>query len=285
MRLFSFPVLLVAAAVTVSACDKLKTPGVDRKLDPVNVIDATNLNDIMLTVADPNEAVNYFERATLEKPDRIDFKRNLAKSLVRAHRASEAVAMYAKFVDLPDATKEDRVDYAGALIRTNDWANAALQLDKVPPTFETYKRYRLAAMVADSNKNWTKADSFYETAASLTTRPAGVLNNWGYSKLKRGDYGKAEKLFLESISYDQHLFTAKNNLVLSRAAQGNYTLPVIKVTQTEKAELLHTMAISAIRRGDVDIARGLLQDAIDTHPQHFDAAVRTLAALNKSNTL
>jgi hypothetical protein len=42
-------------------------------------------------------------------------------------------------------------------------------------------------MVADSDKNWKKADSFYEIAAGLTTTPAGVLNNWGFSKLTRGE--------------------------------------------------------------------------------------------------
>jgi len=67
---------------------------------------------------------------------------------------------------------------------------------------------------------------------------------------------------------------------MARAAQRKYSLPVIRMNQVEKAELLHTLAISAIKQGDIDIGRGLLEDAIETHPQHFDAAVRTLAALN-----
>ncbi|MFT7523739.1 MAG: Tfp pilus assembly protein PilF, partial [Candidatus Paceibacteria bacterium] len=146
-------------------------------------------------------------------------------------------------------------------------------------TVETYKRYRLAAMVADSNKEWNKADSYYETAAELTTKPAGVFNNWGYSKLTRGEYQAAEALFLQAITYNKDMFTAKNNLVLARAAQRKYSLPIIRMSQIEKAELLHTIAISAIKQGDVDVARGLLEEAIDTHPQHFDIAVRTLAAL------
>jgi len=272
----------MAGALTLAGCSTLKSPGVDKKLDAVNVIDATNLNDVMLTVADPNEAVSYFQRAIQEKPDRVDFQRDLAKSLVRAKRASEAVVVFAELVKNPKATSEDHVDYADALIRTNDWKGAEAQLNKVPPTFETYKRYRLAAMIADSHKQWKKADSFYETAAGLATRPAGVLNNWGYSKLSRGNYKAAEKLFLQAITYNKDMFIAKNNLVLARAAQGNYTLPVIRMTQIEKARLLYTIALSASKRGDTDVARGLLQDAIDTHPQHFGAAVRMLAALNQN---
>ncbi len=51
------------------------------------------------------------------------------------------------------------------------------------------------------------------------------------------------------------------------------------MTQTERAELLYTLALAAIKQGDVTIGKGLLQEAIDTHPQHFEAAVRSLEAL------
>lgn len=285
MRLFSLATLGLVSVLAVSGCDRPKNPGMDKKADAVNVIDATNLNDIMLTVADPNEAAAYFQRALRQSPDRIDFKRDLAKSLVRAGRAAEAVLIYAKLVKLPKATNEDRVDYAGALIRTNNWKLAEKELDKVPPTYETYKRYQLAAMIADSHKNWKRADSFYGTAAGMATKPAGILNNWGYSKLSRGDYAGAEKLFLEALTYNSNMFTAMNNLAIARAAQQKFTLPAIRMTQIEKAKLLYTMAISAIKQGDLSVARGLLQEAIDTDPQHFDSAVRTLAELENNAKL
>jgi Flp pilus assembly protein TadD len=279
VRLFSITAISVSLVLSLAACDKLKKQDVDKTIDGVNVIDASNLNDIMLTVADPNEAVAYFQRSLAQEPGRIEFRRGLAKSLVRAKRASEAALVYSEIVKTKDATHIDRIDYADALIRTNEWEMAEKQLNQVPPTVETYKRYRLAAMVADSNKEWNKADSYYETAAELTTKPAGVFNNWGYSKLTRGEYQAAEALFLQAITYNKDMFTAKNNLVLARAAQRKYSLPIIRMSQIEKAELLHTIAISAIKQGDVDVARGLLEEAIDTHPQHFDIAVRTLAAL------
>jgi predicted Zn-dependent protease len=46
----------------------------------------------MLNAASPDEAVAYFQRTLSEQPDRIDMKRGLAKSLVRAGRAAEALA-------------------------------------------------------------------------------------------------------------------------------------------------------------------------------------------------
>lgn len=278
----SFPLRLVPVvmvALATAACDTIRPADVNRADGPLNVIDDTNLNDIMLTAAAPDEAVSYFQRAYSDDPDRVDFRRGLATSLVRAGRADEAVAHWRAIVDGPGALEQDRVDYAGALIRSGDWDEAERQLDQVPPTLESYERYRLEAMVADSNQEWDRADTFYEIATGLTTRPANVLNNWGYSRLTRGDFDGAEGLFLQSISYDPDLFTAKNNLVLARAAQGNYQMPLVRMTEMERAQLLHTAALAAIRRGETDVGRGLLAEAIDTHPQHFDAAVRALSAL------
>ncbi len=282
MRRPIFLILCLAGAVGLSACEKAKKADVERALDDINVIDESNLNDIMLTVADADEAVAYFQRALKGKPERTDLQRGLAKSLIRAKKPAEAVDVWTKVAHGPDSTNEDRVNLADALIRVGEWDKAEAELDKIPPTFETFKRYRLEAMVADSNKEWKNADSFYETAVGLTTKPAGVLNNWGYSKLTRGDFQDAEKLFGRAIQYDNKLFTAKNNLVLALGAQRKYDLPLIEMTQTERAQLLHTMALSAIKKGDVATGKGLLKEAIDTNPQYFEAAVRSLRALENN---
>ena len=272
------PVVVIALS-GLAACDTINPPDVNRAVDPINVIDDANLSDIMLTAAAPNEAVAYFQRAVREQPDRIDFRRGLATSLVRAGRAEEAMPLWRDIVASPDMIEQDRIEFAGALIRSGDWQEAKRQLDLVPPTLETYERYRLEAMVADSNQQWGRADHFYETAVGLTTRPANVLNNWGFSRLSRGDFDGAEELFLEAIRYDPDLFTAKNNLVMARAAQGNYQMPLIRMTEIERAQLLHTAGLAAVRQGQTDTGRGLLSEAIETHPQHFEAAVRALNTL------
>mgnify|MGYP000347895186 CR=1 FL=1 len=270
--------LCVSSAIALSACDK-KPEEPEATMADLNVIDDSNLNNVMLGSADPNEAVNYFRQLAEANPDRIDAMRGLGFSLTRAKKTVEAPLAWGKVVTMPGATNEDRINYADALIRAGDWDKAESILDTIPPTYETYKRYRLEAMVADGNKEWDKADSFYEIAVGLTTQPAGALNNWGYSKLTRGDYKGAEKLFGETLKYDPTLFTAKNNLVLARGAQRKYDLPIVTMTQVERSQLLYTMALSAIKQGDVRTGKGLLQQAIDTNPQYFEAAERSLQAL------
>ena len=271
-----FAIPLVAL---VAGCETVQGNQVERALSSVNVVDETNLNEVMLTVADPNEAVSYFRRSVGEEPNRIDFQRGLAQSLIRAKRPAEALDAWKLVMSHEDATDEDGVDLADAHIRNGQWEEAKAVLDAVPPTHETFKRYRLEAIVADSNQEWSRADSFYEIAIGLTAKPASVLNNWGYSKLTRGDFEDAERLFIDAILQDPTLFTAKNNLVLARGAQRKYDLPVVQMSQVERAQLLHTLALSAVKQGDVSTGRGLLREAIDSHPQHFEAAVRSLRAL------
>ncbi len=250
-----------------------------RALQSISLVDDTNLTDLMQTTASPEEAVVFFDGALKEHPDRIDLQRGLARSLVRAGRATEAVGRWRDITQHPEAGPEDGVSLADALLRTNRWDEAREVLHAIPPTHETFDRYRLEAMLADADEQWDKADSFYETAVGLTTRPASVLNNWGFSKLTRGDAAGAERMFVEALRYDPNLFAAKNNLAMARGSQGNYTLPLIRMTQTERAQLLHTLAMTAIRKNDVVTGRGLLQEAVDTHPQHFEEAARALRAL------
>lgn len=272
--------LCLAGMTTLSACNRgLDDAEVKRAIKDVNVIDESNLSEIMLTVGDPEESVAYFSRTLQQNPDRPDLKRGLARSLMRANRPEDAAKIWSQLIGSGQASNDDRVGYAESLIRANKWTEAEAVLNQVPPTHESYDRYRLEAMVADSKKQWGKADSFYDTAAGMTPKPASVLNNWGFSKLNRGDYPGAEKLFLEALKNDPNMFTAKNNLILARGAQRKYDLPVITMTQRERAELLYTLGLAAVKHGDVTVGRNLLEEALETHPQYFEAAARSLAAL------
>lgn len=267
-------------AFGLAACNKTPSDNqVQSAINDASAAEQSNINELMLSVSDPNESVIFFSNATKNNPGDPVLKRYLGKALLRAGKADQAVRILTDLVNSAGATDEDRLALAEAQIRSSDWKGAEATLATIPPTVETYDRYRLEAMVADSKKQWKKSDSFYEIAAGLTAQPASVLNNWGFSKLQRGDAKGAERLFLEALSYDPTMFTAKNNLVLARAAQRQYDLPVVSMNQAEKAQLLYTAGLAAIKQGDVAVGKQLLQQAIDTSPQYFEAASRSLAAL------
>lgn len=278
MQVNKIVVALVMGAISLAGCEKKEDEAATKKV--VGVLDETNLNEIMLTVADPNEAVTYFQNALLKDPERMDLQRGLAESLARAKRSTEAGAAYEKLFASSEANDQDRINYAETLVRAGEWTAAKAQLNQVPPTIETFQRYRLEAVIADGEKNWEKADSFYETAVGLTTQPSNVLNNWGFSKLSRGQNKEAERLFIEAITFNPKNFTAKNNLVLSRAERGIYSMPAIVMSEEEHAELTYTAGLSALKQGKTDLARGLIQEAIDLHPRYFSAAVTALKQLD-----
>jgi Tfp pilus assembly protein PilF len=280
MRHPVFIALCLFGTVGLTACQ----PGVsrsqaDRAVADAAQIDQSNLIDIMLNVADPAEAVSYFKNALTVTPDRIELKRGLAKSLSRAKLYTEATIILKEIIASPDGNNEDRLALVDVLIRSNEWDKAEAVLAQIPPTVETYERYRLEALVADSKHNWKKADSFYEIAVGLTNKPQSVLNNWGFSKLTRGDASGAEKLFIQALTYDPKMFTAKNNLVLARAKQRKYDLPIVDMTQDERAQLLYTAGLAAVKQGDISQGKQLLQQAVDTAPTYFEAASRSLKAL------
>lgn len=270
----------VCAATALSACDRFRqAPEVERAVDATEVIEQIDLSEAMMQGANPTEAVAYFSRTTSDQPDRIDLRRGLARSLGRAGRHDEAVTAWKGVAAHPAAAASDHVELAEALIRVGEWEPAGEALAAVPPDHETAQRYRLEAMIADSAEQWDRADTLYAKAVGLSQDPAGILNNWGFSKLSRGDDDGAERLFVRALKADPTLFTAKNNLVLARGARRDYALPIVAMDQTERAMLLHTMALTAIKQGDVATGKALLRDAIDTHPQHFEAAARSLDAL------
>ncbi|TVP70962.1 MAG: hypothetical protein EA339_11340 [Rhodobacteraceae bacterium] len=272
-------IALLSGSVFLAACEDSSKASVSRAIDSVTAVDQQNMAELMLAAGDPTEAVNFFALQLENDPDNLTSLRGLARSLVRAGRVSEALPVWRKTVAHPQAGHDDRVMLADTYIRANDWAQAEATLNEIPPTHESFDRYRLEAMIADSKQQWTRADHFYETAAGLTTRPSTVLNNWGFSKLTRGNPREAEALFNQALQHDPNMFTAKNNLALARAGQRNYSLPLVQMSQEERAKLLYTMAIAAIRQGDTTIGRTLLAEAIDTHPRHYEEAVRAMRAL------
>ena len=80
--------LAAAGVLALSGCQKqMSDEEVERAVAGVNVIDESNLNDIMLTVGDPNEAVAYFQRTSAQNPERVDLKR----LLIQTHRVGPAL--------------------------------------------------------------------------------------------------------------------------------------------------------------------------------------------------
>ena len=271
----------LCVAATLSGC--LENSVTD-KPDPLagDIIDEANLTQLMLTSADPDHAVRYFEQAVAREPERADFRRGLAASYARAQRYPEAARIYQELMALRQDQPADRLEYAYVAVHLDRWTDAEALANALPGTMETPRRFLLDAILADHRKDWEAADRAYARAEQLSTNPAKVLNNWGMSQVARSGFADAERLFERAISYDSRLFEAKNNLVLARGRQRNYRLPVVPMTDTERATLLYNLGLIALANEDKRAARGLFAEALASHPQYYQAAANRLAALEST---
>jgi Flp pilus assembly protein TadD len=269
--------LVLSATITgISACER-----VSDKEDPLaeSIIDEADLNDLMLTAADPSNAVEYFEEALAREPDRADFRRGLATSYSRDKRYAEAARVFQELITLDQDKPADRLEYAFVAMRLDNWDEVRALAQSFPSGLQTPRRYVIDAMLADQNSEWEVADAAYARAEKLSTRPAAVLNNWGVSQMSRGDLKAAEATFSRAISFDSSLFSAKNNLAIVRGLQGEYRMPLVPLSGEERAVLFNNLGIIAMRRGDERTARNLFEAAVTTNPQHYTGAADRLAAL------
>lgn len=281
-RLFALAPLLAAALLLGGCAEDLTRAEVDADAERAqsdNPLDRDSLNDIMLTVAGSEEAIAYFREGLAKNPEDPKLRRGLARSLSRAGRNAEARTIWRDLVEADQATPEDRVDYALSLTRLGMWDEARAQADQLPEKPVTARRMVLTALLADHREDWAAADAAYERARALSAQPAQVLNNWGVSRLARGEHAQAERLFEEALVYDPDMFSAKNNLALSYGLQGRYRLPLITLSEEEKAVLLHNLGVIALRQDDRETARGLFEQAVAAHPRHYAPAADKLEAL------
>ena len=271
-----------ALAIVASGCAEPfdKDTQVSAPGDEINVIDQSNLNELMLTISDPEDAVAYFRKTLNEQPDRLDIKRGYGLSLARARRYADAARVFEELAQAGAADDELRVEYAHALARLERWPEAENQMALVSTGLQAPRRHLIDAMLADHRSDWTGADAAYERARSLSANPATILNNWGVSRMSRGEYKAAQRTFEEAVAHNPRLFSIKNNLAVSRALQGEYRLPLVSISAEERATMLHNVGIIALRRGDRDEAKGLFTMAVETHPRYYPAAAEKLAALD-----
>lgn len=268
--------LVILAVTALAACES-----VSEKKDPLarNIIDEANISDLLLNAGNPDEAVTYFQNAAAAEPDRADFRRGLAVSLSRAKRYPESARVYQEMITVGQAEPADRLEYALVSARLDKWEDVRALLTEIPEGFNSARRHMAEGMLADHEQNWAEADAAYTRAETLTTNPANVLNNWGVSLMSRGDLPAAAKTFERALSFNSRLFNAKNNLAIARGLMGDFRLPVVPMTETEKAIILNNLGVIALRKDEKRIAKGLFAAAVENHPQHYREAADRLAAL------
>ncbi|MEM7525900.1 MAG: tetratricopeptide repeat protein, partial [Pseudomonadota bacterium] len=137
-------IILLGACATEAFDAEVEIP----KSTSASVIDETNLNDLMLTLSDPEDAVAYFRESLEREPSRLEFKRGYALSLARSRRHADAVRIFEELDRDGVANPETRLEHAHSLARLQRWEEAENQMALVGSNVDVPRRHLIDAMLA-----------------------------------------------------------------------------------------------------------------------------------------
>ncbi|WP_374654448.1 tetratricopeptide repeat protein [Phenylobacterium sp.] len=128
----------------------------------------------------------------------------------------------------------------------------------------------------DRRRAWPEAEAAYAKAAAASGDAAPVLNNRGYSRMLQGRYAEASRDIVAALDKDPQLATARANLRLLLAMQGDYDRATTVVSNQQKAEVYNNAVFVALMRSDLPEAERLLRESIDARGDTSGRAMENL---------
>ena len=272
--------VLCLLLVSVSGCQTLLGgSGEGVATPPTN--QTSTLRSILGQVGLSNEAQAAVPQGAQSEadPNSVETLRSLARNLVSEQRYVEAAEVWVRVLATSGAIEADRDEYIRTLVRLERWDEARRQLEAAPTTPASEMRLQLSGLIYDQWKDWTAADQAYSQLFLVATKPEIALNNWGMSKMVRGEYSQAALDFGEAINIRPDFKNAHINLALARGFTGEFSLPSVDLTAVERAHLYHDFGMIAVQSQNSAKAEELFNQAIETHPQYFEQAVARLDEL------
>ena len=136
------------------------------------------------------------------------------------------------------------------------------------------------AQLRDLARDWARADAAYAAAHAASPNNALVLNNEGVSMLARGETTAAIKLFEKAISHEPQLSSARTNLAIARAANGEaINGDVGDGNSRELAQQLNNAGYVAMLQKRYVAAERLFKAAMKAHPSFYAKAFENLSIL------
>jgi Flp pilus assembly protein TadD len=163
-----------------------------------------------------------------------------------------------------------------SLLGRNDEAfadlKAATQLDG-----GLWRAWNGLGVELDRRHDWTHAQAAYGKAlAAPGANPAIVQNNLGYSLMMQHQPEKAAANFVAALQNDPSLTSARTNLRLALAMQGQYDRASATGSADDRAAVLNNVGVAAAMRGDFMSADKLLNAAISAKGQYYARAADNL---------
>lgn len=137
----------------------------------------------------------------------------------------------------------------------------------------------------DRRHAWDQAEASYARAIAANPRAVEPRNNRGFSLLMQMRLPEAQEEFERALRLDPGFATARENLRLALAWQGDYTNALSGVGLAGQAEALNNVGYIALLRGDYASAEAYLLRAMEIDPQYNEIASRNLSYLEDMRAL
>jgi Tfp pilus assembly protein PilF len=121
----------------------------------------------------------------------------------------------------------------------------------------------------------------YDRALLANGKAASVYNNRGMTLIMKMRYGEAESSFRHALALDPALETAKMNLRLALAWQGQYDEAVAELKRGEAPRVLNNIGFVAMERGDFATAKLFFTKALEISPSYYPVAAKNLEYLEE----
>ena len=208
-----------------------------------------------------------------------------AELLLAAGHSADAALAFQSLEAEEGLAARAKTGRAIALIRQNRTPEAesllaiAVSLDPA-----LARAWSARAVLADQKRDWKLAESCYGRAIAAAPESADAFNNRGYSRLLQGRTAEAEADFQRALRLEPQLAAAATNLRLARGLQGHYAQAFEGSTREDLGRDLNTVGYAALLRGDLKLAEGYFNRALEADPRYQAQAAANLAYLRQLAT-
>src|SRR5689334_19185650 len=263
--------LLIAANVAAAAPETVAAPPKPVDLgQAAHAIEVGRLDQARLMIG---KAI-----ASGAKGGEVD--RLLADLAFASGKNDEALARYQQLIasNPGNALFAERAGIAA--LRLGDATRAAPLLDRATSKHSvSWRAWNARGVLADIQRDWTKADEAYEKALIISPNQPEIVNNQGWSRLLRGDWKDAATYFERAASLDPASERIANNLELARAALAS-ELPRRRAHEADGdwAARLNDAGMAAEMLGDRQRAVAAFTAALDASGRWYERASNNLQA-------
>jgi Flp pilus assembly protein TadD len=227
-----------------------------------------------------SEAIEIYQRALIADAGADAARLGLAECLLALQRPREAKPVF-EALATDERFRPLALQGAGlSELAARNYAAAKTALAAaVAGEASLWRAWNGLARIADLERRFGEAETYYESAMKLRPDSAALYNNRGYSRLASGKANESLADFRRALVLEPDSETIQNNLRLALAALGDYAEATRNLPREHATAVLNNVGYVAMRRGDLPAAEALLARALSDNPNYDSVAATNLDRL------